>query len=302
MSWEGILTMPYTTNPYLPKVRRLAVNDVRLGRLTQAQAARKYGVTRSAVYKWLEKASSDQKEFIYTLSSRPKSHPNELTKNIINQIIEMRKKFKRCAPIIHAHLVKKGVNVSLSSVGRVLKRYGLTRKKKRAKWLTKVPRPISDKPGALIQADTIHVVKSNYSRYYIYTVIDTFTRLGYAEYQKSPTQKNGISVIKKANSYFGFPFKVLQTDNGIEFGQRFAMRLKEKEILVRHSRIRKPNDNAHIERFNRTLQEECFSGRMPKEKDISRQLKQYINYYNQERLHLSLNCMTPRQFVSKVLN
>ena len=133
-------------------------------------------------------------------------------------------------------------------------------------------------------------------------MLDTFTRLGYAEYQKRPTQKNSISVVKKANNYFGFPFKVLQTDNGIEFGQRFAMRLKEKEILVRHSRVRKPNDNAHVERFNRTLQEECFCGRMPNEKTISRQLKKYINYYNQKRLHLSLNCMTPRQFVSKVLN
>lgn len=28
-------------------------------------------------------------------------------------------------------------------------------------------------------------------------------------------------------------------------------------IAIRHTRLGRPNDNAHIERFNRTIQEEC---------------------------------------------
>ena len=294
--------MPYTSNPYIGKVRRLAVNDVRLGRLTQAQAARKYGVTRSAVCKWLKRASSDHRAFVGTRSSRPKSHPRQLDKEIVEKIIKTRKKLKRCAPVIQAHLEQEGVKVSLSSVARTLRRHGLTKKKRRAKWDMKVARPVSDRPGALVQADTIHVVKPNYSRFFIYTVLDTYSRLGYAEYRKRITQETSIDVVRKANSYFGFPFKVLQTDNGKEFMTRFAFRLAKDEIKVRHSRVRKPNDNAHVERFNRTLQDECFDGRMPNEKTITRKLKNYINYYNQERLHLSLNCMAPRQFVSKVLS
>lgn len=294
--------MPYTSNPYIGKVRRLAVNDVRLGRLTQAQAARKYGVTRSAVCKWVKKASPDHREFIETKPSRPRSHPNQLDPSVVNRIIELRIRLKRCAPVIHAHLRKEGIKVSLSSVARVFRRYGLTAKKKRAKWMIKVPRPTSDRPGVLVQADTIHIVKKDYSRFFIYTVLDTFTRLGYAEYRRRITQETSISVVKKANNYFGFPFQVIQTDNGSEFKQRFSFRLARNQIKVRHSRVRKPNDNAHIERFNRTLQEECFNSRMPNERTVSKQLKEYITYYNQERLHLSLNCMTPRQFVSKVLS
>jgi transposase InsO family protein len=302
VSWQKEVFMSYTSNPYMGKVRRLAVNDVRLGRLNQAQTARKYGVTRSAVCKWIKRASPDHREFIETLSSKPKSHPNQLSPKIVKRIVDLRKRLKRCAPVIHAHLEQEGIKVSLSSVTRTLRREGLTRKKARAKWQTKVTRPVSDQPGALVQADTIHIVKPDYSRFFIYTVLDTFTRLAYAEYHRRITQYNSISVIKKANDYFGFPFKVIQTDNGPEFRQRFNLRLRSNQIKVRHSRVRKPNDNAHVERFNRTLQEECFRGRQPREKSISRQLKEYLIYYNQERLHLSLNCMTPRQFVSKVLN
>ena len=294
--------MPYTSNPYMGKVRRLAVNDVKYGRLNQAQAARKYGVTRSAVCKWIKRASPDHREFIETLPSRPKSHPYQLDPEVVKRIIELRIRLNRCAPIIHACLQQEKIEVSPSSVARVLKRHGLTRKKKPARWNSKVPRPVSNEPGILVQADTIHVVKADYSRFFIYTVLDTFTRLGYAEYKRKITQDNSIAVVRNAHNYFGFPFQVIQTDNGPEFRQHFAFRLGREQIKVRHSRVRKPNDNAHVERFNRTLQEECFRGKQPNEKTISRQLKEYLAYYNQERLHLSLNCMTPRQFVSKVMS
>lgn len=293
--------MPYTSNPMMGKVRRLAVNDVKYGRATQAQAARKYGVTRSAICKWLKRAHKDHRIFIDTLPSRPKSHPNELSPQVIEAIISLRLKLGRCAPIIHAHLKNEGVSVSLSSVGRVLKRYGLTRKKKQARWKVKVERPASDKPGALVQTDTIHIVKRNYSRFFIYTVIDTFTRLAYAQYRPRINPQNSVFAVKKASRYFGFPLQVIQADNGQEFSQYFTSNLGRNGIQVRHSRVGKPNDNAYIERFNRTLQEECFDNRIPNERTISRQLRDYIDHYNQKRLHLSLNCMTPREFVSKVL-
>jgi len=39
--------------------------------------------------------------------------------------------------------------------------------------------------------------------------------------------------------------------------QHYETRLESKRIKIRHTRLGKPNDNAHIERFNRTIQEEC---------------------------------------------
>jgi transposase InsO family protein len=136
----------------------------------------------------------------------------------------------------------------------------------------------------------------------IYTLIDVYSRLTYAEYHTKLKQGISYLVVKNAQKYLGFNFKMIQTDHGPEFKDGFTYLLSRSSIKLRHSRIRKPNDNAHIERFNRTLQEECFNGVLPKEKSIRKDLREYLDYYSNFRLHLSLNLQTPIQFVAKVLS
>jgi len=293
--------MAYITNPYVGKTRRLAVNDVIYRGLSYSQAALKYGVTKGTVCKWMKRASGDHREFIETLPSRPKSHPHQLPEATISRLIELRKTLGRCAPVLHAHLTNEGYQISLPSVQRTLKRQGLVRKKKRqARYYTPIPRPVSDCPGALVQVDTIHYVRSNTTRFYIYSLIDTYSRVAYAEYHSKLSQKISLAVIKKAQKSFGFRFFTVQTDNGPEFKDFLDIALRRNKILLRHSRVRTPNDNAHVERFNRTLQEECFKGRRPNEKKANQQLTSYLNYYNNARLHLGINLQTPAT-VSKLL-
>jgi len=68
------------------------------------------------------------------------------------------------------------------------------------------------------------------------------------------------------------------------------------KIAHRHSRIRKCNGNAHIERFNRTIQEECFGVERPVNYDRYLSLiNDYLKYYNNSRLHLGLGLKTPAQ-------
>lgn len=59
--------------------------------------------------------------------------------------------------------------------------------------------------------------------------------------------------------------------------------------------IRKPNDNAHLERFNRTIQEECLRRLVPKQ--YPKALDRYVDFYNAKRLHLGINLKTPLQVV-----
>lgn len=294
--------MSYTSNPFIARVRRQAVNDVLSGRMSQAGAARKYGVTRSAICKWVRRAPDHNLELMYTKPSRPRHHPRELSPEIVQRIIELRERYDRCAPVIHAYLLQEGAMVSLASVGRVLQRYGVTKDKRKVRWGTNPKRPVSDAPGVLVQMDTMHVVRADYSRFYVYAVIDTFSRIGYAEYQPRIPQKVSTEVLFKARDYFRFPFHTVQTDNGPEFKHGFEFSLALADIQVRHSRIRRPNDNAHVERFIRTIQDECFKGKMPKETTAADQLKEYIEFYNNERLHLALGLISPRHFVSKLLS
>jgi transposase len=72
--------------------------------------------------------------------------------------------------------------------------------------------------------------------------------------------------------------QVVQTDNGAEFQIWFRDQLKAKGVTLRHSRVRQSNDNAHVERFNRTLQDECL-GRWPLEHTVPKQLKACLPYY-----------------------
>lgn len=296
--------MPYTSNPHASRARMQARNDVVYRALSCEEAARKYGVTRSTVWRWVRRAKELNimgNSLIDTLSSAPKHHPNELAPEVVNRILDLRQELKRCAPIIHAHLKLEDIKVSLSSVERTLRRHRLTRRKRQAKDYIPIPRPVADFPGSLVEVDTIHFVYPNFTRSYIYALIDLYSRLGYAEYHPKISHQTSLKVILNAQRYFGFDFKTVQTDHGSEFSPSLSYLLKRRRIVLRHSRVRTPNDNAHIERFNRTIQEECFGGRLPEEPSVYKQLKRYIEYYNYGRLHLSLDCQTPTQFVAKVL-
>lgn len=298
--------MAYTSSPYAAKARFEAARLVVKGGLKKAAVARMYGVERATITKWVSRFPKDlshSPHFISTLSSTPNSHPKQTPEEMVDRIIELRKRYKRCAPVIHAHLISEGYSISIRTVGRVLKREGLIRRKKQSRFLKSIyPRPEANLPGDLVQMDTIHLMRKDGSRYYLYTLIDVYSRSAYVEYHTRLRQGISYQVVKNAQKYLRFNFKMIQTDHGSEFGNGFTYLLQRSRIKLRHSRIRKPNDNAHIERFNRTIQEECFNFLPPKEKNIEKELKTYLEYYNRERLHLSLNLQTPTQFVSKVLS
>ena len=88
----------------------------------------------------------------------------------------------------------------------------------------------------------------------------------------------------------------MQADNGQEYSRYFEERMKKNSIAVRHSRLGRPNDNAHIERFNRTIQEECLGRRLSyrtKTDEAQTKINKYIEFYNGERVHLGLELQTP---------
>ncbi len=55
---------------------------------------------------------------------------------------------------------------------------------------------------------------------------------------------------------------LVQADNGPGYSRYFEDRLRTQDIAVRHSRLGRPDDNAQIERFNRTIQDECLGSRI----------------------------------------
>jgi transposase len=156
--------MPYTSNPYAPKARKLATVLVKQG-ASKSQVARLYGVHRATIGKWVKRATRHNKEHIQTKSSAPHHHPNQIPDWLEDRVVTLRKQSRRCAVIIHHQLLKQGFETSLSTVKRVLCRHHLIRKAKRARMTnTRFKRPLSNHPGALVEMDTIHFVTSSYSK------------------------------------------------------------------------------------------------------------------------------------------
>jgi len=289
--------MAYTKNPYLPRVRMSAVLLVRKG-WSMRKTARYIGVSPGTISKWCKKAPSDGRNVIPTISSRPHSSPNSISREIEKEIIKIRGETKRCGQVIHQILLRKGVNVSLSTVHRVLDRNYLTRKYSpwKRRHLT-IPRPKIANPGDLLELDTIHEMINPSQRMYVYALIDISTRWAWAWATDRISVWKSLHFVRKSQTNSLFSFNMIQTDHGPEFSQHFSERIG---IPHRHSRVRKPNDNGHVERFNRTLKEECLNYLSKNPKHYNEALKEWLKYYNEQRLHMGINYLTPLEKLNQV--
>lgn len=297
--------MSYSNNPLLPKARVWAINSVLREGLSITVAARKAGIHRVTLWRWLrrwqELRYDIRNKYLPTYSSRPHQPARCLPQFVIDRITYWRQTTGRCAVIVHAYCTQEGTRVSLASVKRVLKRLDLLRPvSKWKRYRPHLPRPQADAPGSLVQTDTVHLYAPwNKRRVYLYTLIDVYSRWAYVEYHDHISQKLSYEFLKRGQAYAGFRFCTVQADNGPEFGAWLKDMLASKDITLRHSRVRKPNDNAHIERFNRTIQEEGLRYRFPNEATIHHELFEYLDYYNDHRLHLSLQCQTPASMLQR---
>jgi len=317
--------MAYSINPNLVKARKTALLLVLRDKLPVLVVARKCGVHRTTIWRWLKKwqalnkyisqscpnrpsrkASFTPKYYRWTVvteSSKPYHSPAQLPGQIVERVIELRHKLKRCAEVVHHYLGLEGIKISLSSVRRIFRRHHILDRKpyEIRPYRRNIRRPTASAPGRLVETDTVHLLDPmTGKRKYVYTVIDLYTRMAYARVYERIYQHPTIETILLAQKHFGFKFETVQSDNGLEFGRLFKQTLESKGMKVRHIRVRRPNDNAHIERFNRTLRQECigkYSARTTKQ--IQTDLDRYLDYYNNTRVHLSLKCKTPSQMLQR---
>jgi transposase InsO family protein len=322
--------MAYSTNPNLPKARALAMKLLFLNKTPLQVVANRCGVNRSTIWRWkrkwlvinehvqLENTNRPHRMagtqfrvaalrwLVPTTSSRPRSCPHAIGSSIIDRILALRNQLKRCAEVVWYYLHAEGIVVSLSSVRRILKRYHAVHGRRKRVRPDNPIRPVVTRPGQLVETDTVHYIcPLTKRRRYVYTVIDLYSRMTHAEIHDRigpGIAANVILVILHAQEYFGFNFSLVQADNGPEYSRYFEDTLRRVGIPTRHSRLHRPNDNAHIERFNRTIQEECL-GRVLTYKttnaQITSKLSQYLDYYNTKRIHLGLQLRTPTEMLQR---
>jgi transposase InsO family protein len=156
-------------------------------------------------------------------------------------------------------------------------------------------------PGHIVALDTFeeHI---NGTRRYVITFIDLYTRFGFAFATSSHASLAAADFFALCKSVFPFPFTLVLTDNGSEFKKHFAKALVDLHLTHYHTRPKTPKQNAHAERFNRTVQEE-FANYHRNDlwldlDSFNRKLFAWLYWYNTDRVHYAFkNKLSPLQFM-----
>ena len=106
-----------------------------------------------------------------------------------------------------------------------------------------------------------------------------------------------MRVLERLKTWRGLP-KAIRCDNGPELlSQVFVEWCKKHGIAIRYIQPGKPNQNAFIERFNRTYREEVLNTYLFEDLDQVRETTHWwLIDYNERRPHDALSGLPPSMF------
>ena len=138
------------------------------------------------------------------------------------------------------------------------------------------------------------------NKLYLSPIIDLFNQeiISY-ELTERPVFNQVIMMLKKAFKKIPNNTNLtLHSDQGWQYQMKqYQHLLKEKGIMQSMSRKGNCLDNAIIENFFGTLKSELFYLKKYKSVDqLKKEINEYINYYNNERIKSNLNKMSPIQY------
>jgi transposase InsO family protein len=153
--------------------------------------------------------------------------------------------------------------------------------------------------------DTVAIFTAGLKRY-IFTAIDVRTRFAFAYAYKANSSSNGDDFLGKFLKVAPFAIKRVQTDNGGEFAKHFDHHCSKHGLTHFFNYPRHPQANAFLERFNRTIQEQCVSQYidfLDEPDDFNRKLMDYLIWYNTEKPHRGIGNLPPlRYYLDNFIN
>ena len=261
------------------------------------------GLCRVKYYKWVKRAGAPNRHN----GKIPKSHwltPEEIKviedyarKDYAGSDFFLKDGYRR---ITYRMLDLNIAAAHPSSVYRILKEVGLLNK-----WNTVRK---SSKGQGFRQPDHPHkhwhvdIKYLNFLGTYLFliSVLDGYSRyVLHHEIRHTMTEYDVQLTIQKARDKFPEARPRIITDNGGQFiAKEFKQFIKTAELKHIRTSVKYPESNGKIERFHRTISEECLRIKTPVNfEDYKTYIEDYVNFYNTERLHASLNYLTPEDYL-----
>jgi transposase InsO family protein len=154
------------------------------------------------------------------------------------------------------------------------------------------------KPGDLVEIDTVDIFVDGVKRYLL-TAIDLPTRFAFAYTYKSSSSSSARDFLEKLRCVAPFEICRVQTDNGHEFLKHFQEACSQQNLTHFFNYPRHPQSNGHLERFNRTVQEQFAywnTDFLDDPDDFNRRLMDYLIWYNTEKPHRSIGKLPPLRY------
>lgn len=295
---------------------------------SELEALEFLGVKRSTFFHWLGKFNNKcgtlrmKTTELENKSRRPHNfrHSKIISPVLISHILKIR----QAEPMygkekIKRELEKEGVFVSVSTVGRVLK-YLLDKNKiqnihlmkkrkssylktaKKVRYAERIRKQKPQNPGELVQVD--HMVLNLYNGLKLkeFRAVDPTTRLSTSRIYNSASAINAREFLKEVQKEFEFEIKSIQVDGGSEFMGEFEDYCEEQTIKLYVLPPRSPKMNCYVERANETYRYEFWNVyEIPDTiEETKKLLKKYEYKYNCERMHQSLDYLTPMDYYYKL--
>jgi len=260
--------------------------------------SREFAIPRQVLSRWWQRVEVDGVDGLMPRSRRP-HRTSAISKAAVHRILQLRQ--RRLGPARIAALI----GLSAKTVHRVLTRHGQAR----------LPRPRrrpsrryeKSRPGELLHVDIKMLPALRNARYdYEFAAVDDFSREAVVAITTEQTSAAATTFLELVVSRLPYRVEAVLTDNALAFTMKHAWhseRLSRFEqacqsLGIAHHllRPRRPQSNGKVERFFRTVDDECLAlQRQWTFTHRNRAVDRFVTFYNHERPHLSLSGMTPIQ-------
>jgi len=194
------------------------------------------------------------------------------------------------APRIHGELLKLGIEVSQATV---------------SKYMTRHPKPPSQSwrsfllnhAGGLVGCDFFVVPTLTFRILFVFIILHhARRRIVHVNLTANPTSQWTAQQIREAFPWETAPLYLIR-DRDRTYGKAFETRLRAMRIEEVLIAPRSPWQNAYAERVIGSIRRDCLDHVIVlSESHLRRILRSYLDYYHQNRTHLSLDkdCPEPR--------
>ena len=300
--------MPLTLHPLArttPRIRaELRAADQAL---SDAELARRYGLTPPTVRKWRQRdATADR-------SHRPQTLHCTLTSAQEAVAMEIRRTLWLPLDDLLV-VVREFLNpaVSRSGLMRCLTRHGLNRRPVEDKDAPIVRKTFKDYAPGFVHMDIKYLpqMADESARRYLFVAIDRATRWVFLRIYADQSEASSTDFLRRLHAAAPMKIVKLLTDNGSQFTDRFTSKTKEptghhafdRECAlfgIEHRLIkpRHPQTNGMVERFNGRISDILATTRFRSRDDLQTTITRYGKLYNEHLPQKALGHKTPLQAI-----